>query len=360
MSFNLVSPYVQFLDDLGVPVENGSIRVYQNRTTNDKVIYSDDALTVPQDNPYTLDGSGRVIGDVKYTGLASIELFDEFGASIRTMDDVASLVSGAATNTTEGVVRLATNAETIAGTDTDTATTPLGITSRLASPGPIGSVLPGAIEGTSVSASGSVRVGSIGPGASGTKVLVLENGTVPTTSPQDTVQLFSTDLTAGNTMLSMRSEGTPLSTFTTQVGTMAFSLNGTTYYALVSSIAGNSYIFDSVQTKRLKETVVTLTSVGGVATIDFSAGSYFILTLTEDTTLAFTSVDALTVSGVTLKVIQDSTARTITYPAEVRTVAGSNPQPSSVDGDEGFFTFWTEDGLKVYLNNGGQGYAAIP
>lgn len=74
--------------------------------------------------------------------------------------------------------------------------------------------------------------------ASASHVLAMLNGIAPTTSPADTLQLYSTDLSAGNTMLGIRTEGTPLGVGTpTQDTTVAVEINGTTYYLLASTSA---------------------------------------------------------------------------------------------------------------------------
>lgn len=55
-------------------------------------------------------------------------------------------------------------------------------------------------------AAGNIGIGTSTFGTSAAKVLALFNGTVPSTSPADTVQLFSTDISAGNASLGMRTE----------------------------------------------------------------------------------------------------------------------------------------------------------
>lgn len=61
-------------------------------------------------------------------------------------------VIGDSSSTAKGVVELATDAETVTGTDTVRATTPANITARLAAPGTIGGTTPGAITGTTITA----------------------------------------------------------------------------------------------------------------------------------------------------------------------------------------------------------------
>jgi len=89
MSGRILNPYTQFRDDTGLPVENGTVTFYINETTTLSTVWTDNTETVPQANPYTLDASGRITGDVYYTGVKTIVLKDQFGAEIRTVDDVA-------------------------------------------------------------------------------------------------------------------------------------------------------------------------------------------------------------------------------------------------------------------------------
>lgn len=66
---------------------------------------------------------------------------------------------GAASVTESGIVELATNAETVTGTDSARATTPASITARLASPGAIGGTTPAAASFTTISSSGNITLG---------------------------------------------------------------------------------------------------------------------------------------------------------------------------------------------------------
>lgn len=63
--------------------------------------------------------------------------------------------------TQTGIVELATDAETVTGTDTARATTPANITARLAAPGTIGGTTPGAITGTTITANTSMNIGGV-------------------------------------------------------------------------------------------------------------------------------------------------------------------------------------------------------
>jgi hypothetical protein len=74
---------------------------------------------------------------------------------------------------------------------------------------------------------------------SGTQCLTIETGTAATASPADTITIYSTDLSAGNTMLSLYTEGTPVNVNAIADAThrIAIRVNGTVYYLLANTSA---------------------------------------------------------------------------------------------------------------------------
>ncbi len=62
----------------------------------------------------------------------------------------AGLAAKTATTSAKGIIELATNGETVAGTDTVRAVTPDGLTDKMSSPGPIGDSAASAIKGTTL------------------------------------------------------------------------------------------------------------------------------------------------------------------------------------------------------------------
>jgi hypothetical protein len=99
-----------------------------------------------------------------------------------------------------------------------------------------GSTLRGTID-----ASGNLGLGTATFGTSAAKVLGLFNGTAPSTGPADTVQVYSTDLSAGNTIPSVFTEGTGITgaaiTSTAVTTKIAIRVNGTVYYLLATTSA---------------------------------------------------------------------------------------------------------------------------
>ena len=68
--------------------------------------------------------------------------------------------------------------------------------------------------------------------------LSILNGTAPDSSVADTIQLYSSDLTAGNTTLALWTEGTNVSSTVSAVPTenIAIKVNGTIYYLMAKTI----------------------------------------------------------------------------------------------------------------------------
>jgi hypothetical protein len=82
---------------------------------------------------------------------------------------------------------------------------------------------------------GNVGVGIAGFGTSAVGVLGIGNGTEPTTSPADMVQLYSVDLSAGNATLGLRTETAVVTETVTSDRTLSVRINGTTYKICLKS-----------------------------------------------------------------------------------------------------------------------------
>ena len=97
----------------------------------------------------------------------------------------------------------------------------------------------------------------------------------------------------------------------------------------------------------ITENAVTLT--GTSTTIDLTVATNFVHDLTGATTYTFSN-PAVTgnASSFTLKIIQDSTARTITWPASVDWAGGTAPTISTANNAVDIFTFYTIDGGTAY------------
>jgi len=95
MSNEIINPYQTFRDSAGVVLASGTITFLVNTTTTKASIFSDEALTVAQSNPYTLDAYGRIAGDVKFTGKMTLLIKDSGGSTVRTLDNVVTQTSTA-------------------------------------------------------------------------------------------------------------------------------------------------------------------------------------------------------------------------------------------------------------------------
>jgi len=96
-------------------------------------------------------------------------------------------------------------------------------------------------QAMTLDASGNLGIGTATFGTSAAGVLSLGTGTAPTTGPADTVQLFSVDRSAGNTIPAVRCEGSGVTnagiTNTTVTHKIAMQVNGTIYYLLATTNA---------------------------------------------------------------------------------------------------------------------------
>lgn len=109
----------------------------------------------------------------------------------------------------------------------------------------------------------------------------------------------------------------------------------------VTTDANGVTIFDG----GVVEDDTTITSSTGAATINCRDGNVFSHTLSEDVTYTFSNPPASgRAFGFTLKVVQDSTARTITWPASVDWPAATAPTLSTGSGEVDVFVFFTTDG----------------
>ena len=109
----------------------------------------------------------------------------------------------------------------------------------------------------------------------------------------------------------------------------------------------------------LIEENTTITSSSGAATINLRDGTTFQHTLSENVTYTFSNPAASgKASAFVLKVTQDSTARTITWPSSVDWAGGTAPTLSDGSGAVDVFCFITVDGGTTYYGfTAGQGLA---
>ena len=95
----------------------------------------------------------------------------------------------------------------------------------------------------------------------------------------------------------------------------------------------------------ISEESTAVTSSAGAATLNMRDGTNFTHTLSENVTYTFSNpASSGYVSSFTLKVTQDSTARTITWPSSVDWAAATAPTLTTTSGGVDVFVFITYDG----------------
>lgn len=123
---------------------------------------------------------------------------------------------------------------------------------------------------------------------------------------------------------------------------------------------GDVYVSEELKAKSYNETYSAISSSSGTLTIDCESANVFQTTLTENvTTLTLSNPPASGTSyALTLKIVQDSTTRTFSWPASVNWADGTAPTLSTGSGAVDIFTLYTTDGgTNWYGFTGGQGFA---
>lgn len=87
MSGRFYDPNPVYFDTLSnQPVAGGFLQFYDQGTTNPRMTWSDQALTIPNTNPVPLDSSGRANVNIWLSGSYTVRLTDSLGAVIWTRD----------------------------------------------------------------------------------------------------------------------------------------------------------------------------------------------------------------------------------------------------------------------------------
>ena len=114
---------------------------------------------------------------------------------------------------------------------------------------------------------------------------------------------------------------------------------------VVTSDANNVVTFSG----GISEDSVTISSSSNAATINLREGTSFLHDLTENVTYTFSNPAASGNSSIfTLKIIQGSTARAITWPSSVDWAAATAPTLTATDNGVDIFVFQTIDGGTTY------------
>lgn len=150
------------------------------------------------------------------------------------------------------------------------------------------------------------------------------------------------NLTAG----SWKVGGTAISATAAEINYNDITTLGLTEASKVVTADANGVVtFDN---GKIEESTA-ITSASGAATINLRDGDNFTHTLSENVTYTFSNPAASgKVSAFSLKVTQDSTARTITWPTSVDWAAATAPTLTATSGGVDVFVFVTYDGGTTY------------
>ena len=119
--------------------------------------------------------------------------------------------------------------------------------------------------------------------------------------------------------------------------------------AVTADANGDVIVSQEFRAVSYNETYVAPTSSSNATTIACESGNYFKHTLTENTTFTFSNPPASgTGFSFILHLIQDSSARTVTWPGSVDWAGGTAPTISTGNGDDDFFVFATSDGGTIW------------
>ena len=112
-----------------------------------------------------------------------------------------------------------------------------------------------------------------------------------------------------------------------------------------TTFTGDATFSNELKATSYNESYNAVTSSSNATEIDCETGNMFSHTLTENTTFTFSNPPA---SGtgymMTVELVQDSTARTVTWPTSVDWPAATAPTISTDSGAVDMFVFTTRDG----------------
>ena len=129
---------------------------------------------------------------------------------------------------------------------------------------------------------------------------------------------------------------------TTELNYLDLTTLGTSAASKVVTADANNVV---TFTSGIYEEFLAVTSSSNATTVNLRLGTHFLHDLTEATTFTFSNPAASGLTSTfTLKIIQDSSARAITWPGAVDWPAGAAPTLTATDNGVDYFVFTTNDG----------------
>ena len=129
---------------------------------------------------------------------------------------------------------------------------------------------------------------------------------------------------------------------TTELNYLDLTTLGTSAASKVVTADANNVV---TFTSGIYEEFLAVTSSSNATTVNLRLGTHFLHDLTEATTFTFSNPAASGLTSTfTLKIIQDSTARAITWPAAVDWPAATAPTLTATNNGVDYFVFTTNDG----------------
>ena len=129
---------------------------------------------------------------------------------------------------------------------------------------------------------------------------------------------------------------------TTELNYLDITTLGTSAASKVVTADANNVV---TFTSGIYEEFLAVTSSSNATEVNLRLGTHFLHDLTEATTFTFSNPAASGLTSTfTLKIIQDSTARAITWPAAVDWPAATAPTLTATDNGVDYFVFTTNDG----------------
>ena len=190
--------------------------------------------------------------------------------------------------------------------------------------------------------------GALTPGSNaivdlGTDALEFKDAYFDGTVEADAISIGGTAVTSTAAELNILDGVTATAT---ELNYLDISTLGTTEASKAVTADANGVVkFDN----GIQEESTAVSSSSNAATINLRDGTVFTHTLSENVTYTFSNPAASGyASTFTLKVTQDSSARTITWPGAVDWAAGTAPTISTGSGDVDVFVFHTVDGGTTY------------